>query len=83
MRKTRRALLRAIAEKIGGDQSDRLLAALNTKPPVDDTFDRLVSDEEFQLLVEKIGTDVSKAYTQISVWFTLDHLENLDREKRA
>ena len=83
MRKTRRALLIAVAEKVGGDPGVRLREALESRPPADETFDRLMSDDEFDALLEKIGTDISKAYAQIPLWFTLDHLEKGDGGKRA
>ncbi|HEX7631317.1 MAG TPA: hypothetical protein VF388_04220 [Lacunisphaera sp.] len=52
MQKTKRALLHAIAEKVGGVSAEKIRTALATKTPIDDILDRPISEEEFASQLE-------------------------------
>ncbi len=47
MQKTKRKLLYAIADKIGGVSAEKIRTALAAKTPIDDILDRPISEEEF------------------------------------
>ena len=47
MQKTKRELLYAIAEKVGGVSAEKIRAALAAKTLIDDILDRPISEEEF------------------------------------
>ena len=47
MQKTKRVLLYAVAEKIGGVSAESIRTVLAAKSPIDDILGRLISEEEF------------------------------------
>ncbi len=49
MQKTKRELLYAIADKVGGASAEKIRSALAMKSPIDDMLDRPISEEEFAL----------------------------------
>ena len=67
MPKTKKALLHAVADKIGGEQGARLRDTLRKKTPFDDVLDRPMSDETFEAELKKAGTDFPKALAHLGL----------------
>jgi hypothetical protein len=65
MPKTKRDLLHALADKIGGDQGERLRALLQRKTMMDDILDRPLSEEEFAAQLQKLQQGIPQALERI------------------
>jgi hypothetical protein len=61
MTKTKRDLLYALADKIGGDHANRLRVSLKRKAPFDDALDRPLSDREFAVQLASLERDFKAA----------------------
>jgi hypothetical protein len=65
MPKTRRELLLALADRIGGAQGERLRAALAKKDLLDDIIDRPMSDEEFTAQLEMLARNLPATFAKM------------------
>jgi flagellar motility protein MotE (MotC chaperone) len=65
MPKTKRELLHQLADKLGGEQAERMRAALKKKSPFDDLLDRPMSDEEFASQLQKAEHDLPKVLAKM------------------
>jgi hypothetical protein len=65
MPKTKRDLLHALADRIGGAHGERLRAALAKKNLLDDIIDRPMSDEEFTSQLEKLARELPAAFAKM------------------
>lgn len=54
MPKTKRDLIHALADRIGGEDGDRMRAALQKQSPFDDIIDRPIAEEDFASLLEEM-----------------------------
>ena len=69
MSKSKRDLLYALADKIGGDHANRLRTSLKRKAPFDDALDRPLSDREFAVQLASLERDF-KSKEEINRWDT-------------
>jgi len=65
MPKTKRELLHAVADKIGGAHGERMRRALKKKTPFDAIMDLPMSDGAFAAELEKLETDLPKAFAKM------------------
>jgi hypothetical protein len=72
--KTKRDLLRAVADKIGGEAGEKIRARLQKKTIIDDILDRPMSDKDFdaQLLKMERGLPSALAKLQGIEWMKSD-----------
>jgi hypothetical protein len=65
MPKTKRDLLHAVADKIGGEHGERMRTALKRKTPFDDILDRTMSREAFVSEMKRLESDLPKAFAKM------------------
>jgi len=62
MPKTKRTLLSALADRIGGGHGRRMRAALSRIAPFDDLLDRPMDDAAYDSELKRLETDLPKAF---------------------
>jgi hypothetical protein len=62
--KTKKDLLYALANRIGGEDGARLHEQLKVKTPFDDVLNRTMSDEDFATELKKLENDLPKAFVR-------------------
>lgn len=65
MQKTKRDLLYAVADKIGGEQAEKLRTMLKQKSVFDGILDRPMTEEEFSAQLEQMAHGLPKAFARI------------------
>ena len=65
MPKTKRDLLYAVADKIGGETGEKMRARLQTKTIIDDILDRSMSDEDLDAQLRKMECGLPSAFAKL------------------